>query len=56
MAMGLSPTEARSTIRISLDYGNTIEEVRYLIQHLVTLVPQLRAAASPRLVSQPVAR
>lgn len=56
MAMGLSPTQARSTLRISLDYGTTIEEVRYLIQHLVALVPQLRSAASPRLVSQPALR
>ena len=53
MAMGLTPSQARSTLRISLDYESTIEEVRYLIQHLTQLVPQLRSAASPRLVSQP---
>ena len=53
MAMGLTPSQARSTLRISLDYESTIEEVRYLIQHLTQLVPQLRSAASPRLISQP---
>jgi len=47
-AMGLNPTEARSTIRFSLDYETTGEEVAYLMSHLPRLVSELRAAASPR--------
>ncbi|PTY00132.1 aminotransferase class V-fold PLP-dependent enzyme [Opitutus sp. ER46] len=47
-AMGLSPAEARSTLRFSLDYENTAEDVAYLMSHLPRLVAELRAAASPR--------
>jgi cysteine desulfurase len=47
-AMGLSPTEARSTIRFSLDYETSEEDVAYLMSHLPRIVAELRAAASPR--------
>jgi cysteine desulfurase len=62
-AMGLSPAEARSTIRFSLDYDTSEEDVAYLMSHLPRIVAELRAAASPRaaarsggarLVAQPV--
>jgi cysteine desulfurase len=62
-AMGLSPPEARSTIRFSLDYDTSEEDVAYLMSHLPRVVAELRAAASPRatarsagakLVAQPV--
>src|SRR5690606_33062260 len=47
-AMGLSPAEARSTIRFSLDYDTSEEDVAYLMSHLPRVVAELRAAASPR--------
>ncbi|GAB1489161.1 cysteine desulfurase NifS [Opitutaceae bacterium] len=47
-AMGLSPVEARSTIRFSLDHETTEEDVAYLMSHLPRLVAELRTAASPR--------
>ena len=62
-AMGLSPPEARSTIRFSLDYDTSEEDVAYMMSHLPRVVAELRAAASPRaaarslgskLVAQPV--
>jgi cysteine desulfurase len=62
-AMGLSPAEARSTIRFSLDYDTSEEDIAYLVSHLPRIVAELRAAASPRattrsagakLVAQPV--
>jgi cysteine desulfurase len=51
-AMGLNPTEARSTLRFSLDYETTREDVAYLMNHLPRLVAELRAAASPRTVAR----
>lgn len=47
-AMGLSPAEARSTLRFSLDTGTSAKDVAYLMSHLPRLVADLRAAASPR--------
>jgi len=47
-AMGLSPAEARSTIRFSLDHDTSEEDVAYLMSHLPRVVSELRAAASPR--------
>lgn len=47
-AMGLSPVEARSTIRFSLDYETSEEDVAYLMSHLPRVVAELREAASPR--------
>ena len=47
-AMGLSPVEARSTIRFSLDYETSEDDVAYLMSHLPRVVAELRAAASPR--------
>jgi cysteine desulfurase len=47
-AMGLSPAEARSTIRFSLDYETSEEDITYLMSHLPRVVAELRAAASPR--------
>ncbi len=47
-AMGLSPPEARSTIRFSLDYETSEEDVAYVMSHLPRVVAELRAAASPR--------
>lgn len=60
-AMGLSPAEARSTIRFSLDYETSEEDVAYLMSHLPRVVTELRAAASPRVMArsrsaQPVAQ
>jgi cysteine desulfurase len=47
-AMQLNPAEARSTIRFSLDYETTPEDVSFLISHLPRLIAELRSAASPR--------
>jgi cysteine desulfurase len=47
-AMGLNPAEARSTIRLSLDYETTREDIAYLMSHLPRVVAELRTAASPR--------
>ncbi|WP_414660130.1 cysteine desulfurase family protein [Horticoccus sp. 23ND18S-11] len=47
-AMGLSPAEARSTIRFSLDYETSDEDVAYLMSHLPRVVAELRTAGSPR--------
>ncbi len=51
-AMGLNPAEARSTIRFSLDYETTREDVAYLLGHLPRLVRELRAGASPRVIAR----
>ncbi|MEO6006127.1 MAG: aminotransferase class V-fold PLP-dependent enzyme [Opitutus sp.] len=51
-AMGLSPAEARSTLRFSLDYDTSDEDVAYLMSHLPRVVAELRAAASPRLAAR----
>jgi cysteine desulfurase len=51
-AMGLNPTEARGTIRLSLDYETTREDIAYLMSHLPRLVSELRTAASPRVVAR----
>lgn len=50
-AMGLSPAQARGTIRFSLDTETTAEDVAYLMQHLSRIVSELRTAASPRAVA-----
>jgi cysteine desulfurase len=55
-AMGLTPAEARSTLRFSLDYETTTDDVNYLMSHLPRIVSQLRAAASPRVVSRLISR
>jgi cysteine desulfurase len=54
-AMGLTPAEARSTIRFSLDYETTEEEIAYLLTHLPRLISELRAAASPRVIARAAA-
>jgi cysteine desulfurase len=51
-AMGLNPTQARSTLRFSLDYDTTKEDIAYLMSHLPRLIGELRAAASPRAVAR----
>jgi cysteine desulfurase len=51
-AMGLSPAEARSTIRFSLDYETTEADIAYLMSHLPRLISELRAAASPRALAR----
>jgi len=51
-AMGLNPAEARSTIRFSLDYETTGEDIAYLMSHLPRLISELRAAASPRTIAR----
>jgi cysteine desulfurase len=51
-AMQLNPTEARSTIRFSLDYETTPEDVAFLMSHLPRLIAELRSAASPRAVAR----
>jgi len=50
--MGLDPTEARGTLRFSLDYETTREDIAYLMNHLPRLVSELRAAASPRTLAR----
>jgi cysteine desulfurase len=47
-AMQLNATEARSTIRFSLDYETKPEDVAFLMSHLPRLIAELRNAASPR--------
>ena len=54
-AMGLSPLEARSTIRFSLDYETSGEDIAYLMSHLPRVVAELRAAASPRVLARSLA-
>lgn len=51
-AMGLSAAEARSTIRFSLDYETSEQDIAYLMSHLPRIVAELRAAASPRAVAR----
>jgi cysteine desulfurase len=51
-ALGLSPAEARSTIRFSLDYETSEEDIAYLMSHLPRVVSELRAAASPRAMAR----
>ena len=51
-AMQLNPTEARSTIRFSLDYETTPQDVAFLMSHLPRLIAELRSAASPRAVAR----
>jgi len=51
-AMGLNATEARSTIRFSLDYETTREDLDCLMSHLPRVVSELRAAASPRALAR----
>jgi cysteine sulfinate desulfinase/cysteine desulfurase-like protein len=50
--MGLNPAEARSTIRFSLDYDTSREDIAHLMSHLPRLISDLRAAASPRTVAR----
>jgi cysteine desulfurase len=47
-AMGLTPAQARSTIRFSIDYDTTEADIAYLMSHLPRLIAELRAATSPR--------
>jgi cysteine desulfurase len=54
-AMGLSAVEARGTLRFSLDYETTEEDVAYLLSHLPRVVAELRAAASPRTLARSAA-
>ena len=51
-AMGLNPAEARSTIRFSLDYETSEEDIAYLMSHLPRIVAELREAASPRALAR----
>jgi cysteine desulfurase len=45
VAMGLTPTRARGSIRFSLGIYNTAEEVDYLIEHLPPIIAKLRAVS-----------
>lgn len=51
-AMGLTPTEARSTLRFSLDFETTREDIAFLMSVLPRLIAELRAAASPRALAR----
>ena len=42
-AMGVSPLRARGSVRFSLGYYNTDEEVDYLLKHLPPIIAKLRA-------------
>jgi cysteine desulfurase len=55
-AMGLNPQQARSTLRFSLDYETSENDIDYLLSHLPRLVAELRAAASPRATARALAR
>ncbi|MBS0631887.1 MAG: cysteine desulfurase NifS [Verrucomicrobia bacterium] len=54
-AMGLTAAEARGTIRFSLDYETTPEDVAYLLSHLPRIVAELREATSPRVIARATA-
>lgn len=54
-AMGLTAAEARGTIRFSLDYETTEEDVAYLLGHLPRIVAELREATSPRVIARALA-
>ena len=45
VAMGLSSTRARGSVRFSLGIDNTDEEVDYLLQHLPAIIAKLRAVS-----------
>src|ERR1700722_13641214 len=45
VAMGLTPTRARGSIRLSLSHYNTSEEVDYLLEHLPPIIAKLRAVS-----------
>jgi cysteine desulfurase len=45
VAMGLTPTRARGTIRFSLGIYNTAEEVDYLLEQLPPIIAKLRAVS-----------
>lgn len=51
-AMGLSPAAARGTLRFSLDYETTPEDIAHLMGHLPRIVAELRDAASPRALAR----
>ncbi|HVU34469.1 MAG TPA: aminotransferase class V-fold PLP-dependent enzyme [Opitutaceae bacterium] len=51
-AMGLSPADARSTLRFSLGYETSADDVAFLVNHLPGLVAELRASASPRVAAR----
>jgi cysteine desulfurase len=55
LAMGLSPDEARSSLRLSLGQTTTSEEVEYLVATLPGIVERLRAL-SPHSVEQAAGR
>ncbi len=48
LAMGLSPAEARSSLRLSLSRLTTAEEIERLLTILPSAVARLRAVSSPR--------
>ena len=45
IAMGLTPTRARGSIRLSLSNYNTSEEVDYLLEQLPPILAKLRAVS-----------
>jgi cysteine desulfurase len=47
LALGLSPEEARSTIRFSLGWTTTAEEVERAIRFVPPLVERVRRAIRP---------
>jgi len=44
-AMGLSPARARGSVRFSLGFYNTDEDVDYLLKHLPPIIAKLRATS-----------
>jgi cysteine desulfurase len=48
LALGMTPELARSSIRMSLGYGNTQEEIRRVIEVLPPIVARLRAVSPLR--------
>jgi cysteine desulfurase len=45
VAMGLTPTRARGSIRLSLSHYTTGEEIDYLLEHLPPIIAKLRAVS-----------
>lgn len=46
LALGLSSREAKASVRFSLGYGTTAEEVRYAAERFATVVDRCRAVAA----------
>ena len=55
-AMGVNPMRARSSVRFSLGFYNTDDEVNYLLEHLPRIVSKLRSLSPSATPSAELAR